>query len=80
MKTYSSFINYFSSTSFAEALKSNSIGRIRVFLLIESVQTSLCGSICLRKRGEFTIANFGVKIGPFLDSDHENRFSFCSRN
>ena len=50
VKTYSSFLNCFSSTHFAEALKSYSIERIRVFLLIESVQTSQCGSGCEREK------------------------------
>ena len=37
MKTYLSFFNYFSTTSFAIALKVSSSGRQRIFLIMESV-------------------------------------------
>ena len=33
----------------------------------------------LRKRGELMLANFGLKIRPFWDSDHENWYSYFCR-
>ena len=38
MKTYLSFLNYFSTTSFAIALKVSSGGRKIIFLIMESVK------------------------------------------
>ena len=49
MKTYLSFLNYFSATSFANALKASSRGRKRIFLIMESVQISPCGFVCERE-------------------------------
>ena len=52
MKTYLSFLNYFSTTSFAIALKDlkvSSSGRKRIFLIMESVQISPCGFVCERE-------------------------------
>ena len=56
MKTYLSFLNYFSTTSFAIALKVSSSGRKRIFLIMESVQ------IRLRTRGKLMLANIRLKI------------------
>ena len=36
MKTYLSFLNYFSTTSFANTLKASSRGRKRIFVIMES--------------------------------------------
>ena len=41
LKTYPSFLNYFSTPSFAIALKVSLSGRKRIFLFMESVQISL---------------------------------------
>ena len=49
LKTYPSFLNYFSTTSFAIALKILFTGRKRIFLFMESVQISPCGSVCERE-------------------------------
>ena len=49
MKTYLSFLNYFSTTSFANALKASSRGRKIIFLIMESVQISPCGFVCERE-------------------------------
>ena len=49
LKTYPSFLNYFSTTSFAIALKVSFSGRRRIFLFIESVQISPCGFVCERE-------------------------------
>ena len=49
MKTYLWFLNYFSTTSFAIALKVSSSGRKRIFLIMESVQISPCGFVCERE-------------------------------
>ena len=46
VKTYSSFLNYVSSTSLDIALKVSSSERRRVVLLMESVQISPCALIC----------------------------------
>ena len=43
------FFNYFSTTSFAIALKVFSSGRKRIFLLMESVQISPRGFVCERE-------------------------------
>ena len=48
-KTYLSFLNYFSTTSFAIALKVSSSGRKRIFLFVESVQISPYGFVCERE-------------------------------
>ena len=49
LKTYPSFFNYFSTTSFAFALKVSFSGTRRIFLFIESVQISPCGFVCERE-------------------------------
>ena len=49
MKTYLWFLNYFSTTSFAIALKASSSGRKRIFLIMESVQISPWGFVCERE-------------------------------
>ena len=36
--------------------------------------------LCLRTRGELMLANFGLKIRPFWDSDHENWYSTFLEN
>ena len=41
-------MNYFSTTSFAIALKVSFSGRKRIFLFMERVQISPCGFICER--------------------------------
>ena len=46
LKTYPSLFNYFSTTSFAIALKVCSSGRKRIFLFVESVQISPYGFAC----------------------------------
>ena len=51
LKTYPSFLNYFSTTSFAIALKVSFSGRKRIFLFMESVQISPCGFVCEREEG-----------------------------
>ena len=56
MKTYLSFLNYFSTTSFAIALKVSSSGRKRIFLIMESVQFRL------QTRGKLMLANIRLKI------------------
>ena len=48
--------------SLDSALKVSSGERRRVVLLMESVQTSLCGFICER---EDSLANLGLKIRSF---------------
>ena len=53
-KIYLSFLNYFSTTSFAIALKVSFGGRKRIFLFMESVQSSLCDFVCKR---EFQVKN-----------------------
>ena len=50
MKTYLSFLNYFSTTSFAIALKVSSGGRKIIFLIMEIVQISPCGFNLTRLR------------------------------
>ena len=45
-----SFLNYFSTTSFAIPPKVSSSGRKIIFLIMESVQISLCGFV--REREE----------------------------
>ena len=49
LKTYPSLFNYFSTTSFAIALKVCSSGRKRIFLSVESVQISPYGFVCERE-------------------------------
>ena len=49
LKTYPSFLNYFSTTSFAVVLKVSFSGRKRIFLFMESIQISLCGFVCERE-------------------------------
>ena len=44
--TYPSFVNYFSTTSVAIALKVSFSGRKRIFLFMESVQISPCSFVC----------------------------------
>ena len=56
MKTYLSFLNYFSTTSFAIALKVSSSGRKIIFLIMESAQ------IRLRTRGKLMLTNIRLKI------------------
>ena len=61
MKTYLSFLNYFSTTSFAIALKVSFSGRKIIFLFMERVQISPCG-VRLRTRGLLMLANSRLKI------------------
>ena len=49
LKTCLSFLNYFSTTSFAIAMKVSSSGRKGIFLTMESVQISPCGFVCERE-------------------------------
>ena len=48
-ETCLSFLNYFSTTSFAITLKVPSSGRKRIFLIMESVQISPRGFVCERE-------------------------------
>ena len=47
---YLSFLNYFSTTNFAIALKVSSSGRKIIFLIMESVQVSPCGFVREREK------------------------------
>ena len=47
--TYLSFMDYFSLTSLAIALRVSSSERKRIFLFVESVQICPCGFVCERK-------------------------------
>ena len=59
MKTYLSFLNYFSTTSFAIALKVSSSGRKIIFLSMESVQISPCRFVC--EHEELDVSEYQVK-------------------
>ena len=65
VKTCSSFLNYVSSTSLDIALEVSSSERRRVVLLMESVQISPCGLICLQTREELMLLNFELGKRPF---------------
>ena len=61
-KTYPSFLNYFSTTSFAIALKVSFSGRKGIFLFMERVQISPCGFLAnarIDNVSEFQVKNWG---------------------
>ena len=73
-KTYLSFLNYFSTTSFAIALKVSSSGRKRIFLIMPGKCPDFSMRIRLRTRGKLMLANIRLKIRAVRDSDIDNRF------
>ena len=77
LKPYcSSFLNYVNSTSLDIALKVSSSERRRIVCSIDRKCPNFSLQLYLRTRGELMLANFGLKIRPFWDSDHENWYSY----